>query len=90
LVWSYFSDTMNDMKIAISVPDGVFAAGEHLAQQLGLSRSQLYSDALAAYLSTRGAQAVTARLNSVYETASSSLDPAVASYQIKRLADETW
>jgi hypothetical protein len=55
-----------------------------------LSRSQLYSDALAAYLSTRGAQAVTARLNSVYETASSSLDPAVASYQIKRLADETW
>jgi predicted transcriptional regulator len=48
------------MKIAISVPDQVFEAGEHLAQQLGLSRSRLYSDALAAYLSIRGAQAVTA------------------------------
>jgi hypothetical protein len=30
------------MKIAISVPDEVFEAGEHLARQLGLSRSQLY------------------------------------------------
>ena len=78
------------MKIAISVPDQVFEAGEQLAQQLGLSRSHLYSDALAAYQSTRGAQAVTARLNTVYETASSKLDPALESYQIKRLADETW
>jgi metal-responsive CopG/Arc/MetJ family transcriptional regulator len=81
---------MKSMKIAISVPEEVFKAGEHLAQQLGLSRSQLYSDALAAYLSTRGAQAVTARLNAVYETAASKLDPALESYQIKRLADETW
>jgi len=78
------------MKIAISVPDQLFEAGEHLAQQLGLSRSRLYSDALAAYLSIRGAQAVTARLNAVYETTSSKLDPAVESYQIRHLADETW
>ncbi len=78
------------MKIAISVPDRIFEAGEDLAQQLGLSRSQLYADALAAYLSTRGAQAVTARLDAVYETAASQLDPALESYQIKRLADETW
>lgn len=78
------------MKIAISVPDDVFEAGEHLARQLGLSRSQLYSDALAAYLSTRGAEAVTARLNSVYSSVSSSLDPALAAAQRERLADEAW
>jgi metal-responsive CopG/Arc/MetJ family transcriptional regulator len=54
------------MKIAISVPDDVFQAGEHLAQQLGLSRSQLYADALSAYLSERGATAVTAKLDAVY------------------------
>ncbi len=78
------------MKIAISVPDDVFEAGEHLARQLGLSRSQLYSDALAAYLSTRGAEAVTARLNAVYSSLSSSLDPALAAAQLERLADETW
>lgn len=78
------------MKIAISVPDEVFEAGEHLARQLGLSRSQLYSDALAAYLSVRGAEAVTARLNEVYGRESSSLDKALARSQLTRLRDETW
>ena len=67
------------MKIAICVPDRVFEAGERLAQQLGLSRSQLYSDALAAYLGSGGAEAVTARLSTVYEMTSSKLDPAVDS-----------
>lgn len=78
------------MKIAISVPDDVFAAGEHLARQLGLSRSQLYADALAAYLSERGAAAVTARLDAIYSQESSRLDPAFAHQQLSRLADETW
>jgi len=78
------------MKIAISVPDEIFEAGEHLAQQLGLSRSQLYSDALAAYLSVRGAEAVTARLNAVYAAEDSSVDPAMARAQLKHLADEAW
>ena len=78
------------MKIAISVPDDVFEAGEHLAQQLGLSRSQLYADALSAYLSERGAAAVTAKLNAIYEKESSKQDPALARVQLTRLANETW
>lgn len=78
------------MKIAISVPDDVFEAGEHLAQQLGLSRSQLYADALSAYLSERGAAAVTAKLNAIYEKESSKPDPAFARVQLARLANETW
>lgn len=78
------------MKIAISVPDQVFEAGEHLAQQLGLSRSQLYANALAAYLSDRGAEAVTARLNAVYAAESSKGDSAFSRLQLKRLADESW
>lgn len=65
-------------------------AGEHLAQQLGLSRSQLYSDALAAYLSERGAAAVTAKLNAVYAAQSSKPDPAFDHLQLTRIADETW
>ncbi len=81
---------MEPVKIAISVPDDVFQAGDHLARQLGLSRSQLYADALAAYLGTRGAEAVTARLNAVYESQPSALDPAIAAYQNARLADEAW
>lgn len=78
------------MKIAISVPDEVFEAGEHLAKQLGLSRSQLYSDALAAYLSHRGAAAVTSRLNAVYSGQSSQVDPLLANAQLEPLANESW
>jgi metal-responsive CopG/Arc/MetJ family transcriptional regulator len=78
------------MKIAISVPDDVFEAGEHLARQLGLSRSQLYSDALTAYLSERGAAAVTARLNDIYSREDSTLDAAIERLQLSRLANEAW
>ena len=78
------------MKIAISVPDDVFEAGEHLARQLGLSRSQLYADALSAYLTERGAVAVTAKLDAIYSKESSKLDPAFAGSQLTRLANEAW
>ena len=78
------------MKIAISVPDEIFEAGEHLAKQLGLSRSQLYADALSAYLSERGAAAVTAKLNAVYAQESSKLDAEFEKAQLSRVADEAW
>ena len=78
------------MKIAISLPDEIFEAGEHLAKQLGLSRSQLYANALSAYLSERGAAAVTDKLNAVYAQESSKLDPAFEHSQLSRLADEAW
>lgn len=78
------------MKVAISVPDQVFKAGEHLAKQLGLSRSQLYSDALAAYLSVRGTEAVTARLNDVYAVQPSLVESAFTRAQQQVLANEAW
>ena len=78
------------MKIAISVPDTVFEAGEHLARQLGVSRSQLYSDALATYLSARGAEEVTARLNALYAAQPSQIEPALQRAQLKNLPDEAW
>jgi predicted transcriptional regulator len=78
------------MKVAISVPDPVFEAGEHLARQLKLSRSRLYSDALAAYLSSRGAAAVTAQLNAVYATIPSGLDESLTKAQGQALSHEAW
>jgi predicted transcriptional regulator len=81
---------MAGMKFAISVPDAVFEAGEHLARQLGVSRSQLYADALSAYLSVRGAAAVTARLDAVHSREPARLDPALAAAQKARLEDEAW
>ena len=78
------------MKIAISVSEEVFEEGERLARQLGISRSRLYADALSAYLSVRGAAAVTAGLNSVYSRQLSRLAPALARAQATRLVDEAW
>jgi predicted transcriptional regulator len=78
------------MKVAISVPDQVFKAGEQLARQLRLSRSQLYAEALAAYLGSRGAAAVTTKLNEVYATDSSTLDPALRALQLRSLSHEAW
>lgn len=78
------------MKIAISVPDPVFEAAEALARELKVSRSELYARALAAYLDTRGAVAVTAKLNAVYAEDPQFIDRALARAQSATLDDETW
>jgi metal-responsive CopG/Arc/MetJ family transcriptional regulator len=78
------------MKIAISVPDPVFEAAEALARDLKVSRSELYSRALAAYLDTRGAAAVTEKLNAVYTAEPQRIDRALARAQSATLDDETW
>lgn len=78
------------MKIAISVPDPVFAAAEALARELNVSRSELYSRALAAYLDTRGAAAVTAKLNAVYANDPAPADRALSRAQSATLDDEAW
>jgi metal-responsive CopG/Arc/MetJ family transcriptional regulator len=38
------------MKTAVSIPEPIFHAAEALAKRLGLSRSELFSRALEAYL----------------------------------------
>jgi len=81
---------MDRMKIAISVPDKIFKAGERLAREQGISRSQLYTNALAAYLKVHGAAAITERLDSLYAKEDSHLDPALTAAQQRLLRDEAW
>ncbi len=59
------------MKIAISVPDGLFARAERVAHQLGRSRSALYAEALSAYLAQleQEPDEVTATLDELYSDA---------------------
>jgi predicted transcriptional regulator len=78
------------MKVAISVPDPIFDAAERLAEQLKMPRSQLYAEALAAYLGTRGAAAVTEQLNAVYAREPSSVDRLLSEAQARTLPDEAW
>jgi hypothetical protein len=86
----YHSDTMDPMKFAISVPDRIFKAGERLARARGISRSELYATALSAYLGSHGAEETTSRLNALYPSQDSQLDPGLARAQQKTIADEAW
>ena len=78
------------MKTAISLPDSVFAEAEALAQQLGLSRSELYATALQAYLSKYNRQQILSTLNNVYSQESSDLDLIIATMQLMSLPCEEW
>jgi len=78
------------MKTAISIPDEIFVAAEGLAERLGVSRSQLYSSAIAQYVATYRSQGVTARLNAVYETDVAELDPAILDLQNSSIPAEEW
>jgi metal-responsive CopG/Arc/MetJ family transcriptional regulator len=78
------------MKVAISLPDPVFNAAERLAGQLKVSRSQLYAEALAVYLSSRGATAVTEQLNAVYGAESSGVDLQLSRAQARAIGHEAW
>ena len=78
------------MKVAISLPDPVFDAAELLAQELSISRSQLYAQALAEFLQARSATAVTAKLNEVYGRESSVVEAGLMKAQLKVLSHEAW
>ena len=78
------------MKTAISVPDPIFEAAEELAERLGTSRSQLYTEAVAAYVRAHRQENVTEALDRVYAERSSELDPAVARMQWESIPREEW
>jgi hypothetical protein len=58
------------MKTAISIPEPVFRRAEQLAKRLGISRSELYSRAVAELVEKHRDDLVTSRLNEVYATES--------------------
>ena len=78
------------MKTAISLPDSVFEEAEVLAQQLGLSRSELYAKALQVYLKRYNREQMLLKLNQVYSRESSELDPVMARMQFMSLPREDW
>ena len=74
------------MKIAVSIPDDVFRAAEELAAQERCSRSSLYTRALRQLLADVQTDGVTERLNDVYSTESSALDPVLRIAQAHALS----
>ncbi|QFS43587.1 CopG family ribbon-helix-helix protein [Nostoc sphaeroides] len=78
------------MKTAISLPDSVFEEAEALARELGVSRSELYTKALKAYLRKYNRNQMLNQLNTVYSEESSELDPVLAKLQFMSLPREEW
>ena len=79
------------MKVAVSVPDPVFKAADRLARKLRKSRSQLYAEALAAYVGSLGEAAVREQLNAVCAAHDSRPDAVLSRLQLRTLdPDETW
>ena len=78
------------MKTAISIPDDVFYAAEELSQRLGLSRSELYTRAVAAFLPHQRATGVKEALDTIYAVEDSRLDPILVRLQALSLPHEEW
>jgi metal-responsive CopG/Arc/MetJ family transcriptional regulator len=78
------------MKTAISIPDDIFEDADELAEEMGISRSELYSTAVAEYLAKHRAEDVTARLNEVYSREPSGLAPEVRRAQAHTIGKSDW
>lgn len=78
------------MKTAISLPDPLFDAADRIAKRLHMSRSQLYAQALEAFVRVHQDDAVTEALNAVYAKHPAVLDPAMKRAQTRHLRRETW
>ncbi len=73
------------MKTAISIPDNIYESAEKLANRLGQSRSQLYTKAITSYVKKEQNTNVTDKLNEVYGSENSSIDPVLQNLQTQSL-----
>ena len=78
------------MKTAISIPDDIFQSAEQLARRLGVSRSELYVQALKSYIEEHHEEGVTDALNTLYEDIHAQLDPVLQRMQTRSLPQDDW
>lgn len=82
------------MKTAISIVDNIYNTAEKLAQRLEISRSELYSRALQAYIEEHYPEdnEITKRLNQIYDSGESDsrVDPLLLQAQLSTLSKEDW
>ena len=80
------------MKAAISIPDPVFSEAEDLAKQRGISRSELFTKAVARYIKAERLVRVREPLDEVYKAQpeDSALDPTIETLQSRSLPREKW
>lgn len=74
------------MKTAISIPDAVFQQADRFAKRKAISRSELYTRAVRAYLEQE--EHVTEQLNAVYDTEASKLDIVLEELQYRSVRED--
>ncbi|MCY3729204.1 MAG: hypothetical protein OXF97_09470 [Nitrospira sp.] len=74
------------MKTAISIPDAVFQQADRFAKRRAISRSELYTRAVRAYLEQE--EHVTEQLNAVYDTEASKLDMVLEELQYRSVRED--
>jgi metal-responsive CopG/Arc/MetJ family transcriptional regulator len=78
------------MKMALSIPDELFASAETLSKRLGVSRSRLYAMALADFVAKHQSRKITERLNAVHAAHDSRVDEGTRRLQGRSLARNQW
>jgi predicted transcriptional regulator len=80
------------MKTAISIPDSLFKEADQLAKRRGWSRSELYANAVTAYVNSERFSGVREKLDAVYgnNEEDSAIDPLLADAQARALPRERW
>ena len=76
------------MKVAISLPDPTFKAAERVSKRLGMSRSQLYSRAVEAFVESHRGVEIREALAAVYGSEPAAVDPVIDHLQAEALRDE--
>ena len=78
------------MRTVVSVPDDLFAAAAALAARLGMTRSEFYAAALTDFIAKHAPDRLTERLDALYTTEDSTLDPALRRLQARAIGPEEW
>lgn len=80
------------MKTAISIPDPLFQQAERLARRMGMSRSEVFQRAVAAFVQAHREANITEALNRVYgaDGDTGRLDAVLEQFQSASLPEESW
>lgn len=78
------------MKTAVSIPTQVFRQADVLARRLGVSRSNLYSQAISQFVQAHQKQSIREALDAVYGDDAGHSDPVLRRMQARSLPKESW
>ena len=87
----YFSEE-NDKKpkALITIPNSLFKETEKFVKKFGISRNELYIEALRAYFKAKGQKMITEKLDQIYEIENSQIDVELMQIQVMSIGDKNW